>query len=36
MINVLLCFHDFCENELRMENVEFDEFERIDDVVVFS
>jgi len=30
----LRCFYDFSENELRMENVEFYEFEWIDDVVM--
>jgi len=31
-----LCFYDFCENGSRVEKFDFDELERIDDVVVLS
>ena len=35
-LDKLWCFDDFLENGSRMEKFDFDELERIDDVVVLS
>jgi len=36
VVGKLLCFYDFCENGSTMEKFDFDELERIDNVVVLS
>jgi len=36
LINVLLWFYNFCENGLKLEKFDFDEFEQINGVVVMN